>query len=193
MIRVTWTTDVFCGNRDSRPPYGTFDRCHRTLKTHLRRFLFCALAMEIGKRIAGDLQDRGTSLRRRGSERERWDCLDEGEIIASRVVVSSTTASPGGCWTIGFFSLPLSLFVFSWSTRALRTPPPRTYKSFTVWYFYSKSRLLDFSFGTSLFALQPESVDVVSVLSDRPAIMCLWTNVCRAFYSNKVRRERETT
>lgn len=133
-------------------------------------------------RITRDLQGRRTSSRRRGSERERWNCLNEEEIIASHVVVSSTTASLG-CWT-SFFSLPLSLF--SWSTRALRTPPPGTLKSlFHDTVFLSRfflSRLLDFPFGTSLFALQPES-ERRFVLSDRPIIM---DDVCRAFHSNKV-------
>lgn len=84
------------------------DRCHCTLKTSL------SLSLRLPEqwssiRIAGDLQGWRTSSRRRGSERERWNCLDEREIVASRVVVFSTTASLG-CWT-SIFSLPLSLFV----------------------------------------------------------------------------------
>lgn len=116
-------------------------------------------------RIARDLRGRRTSSRRRGLERERWNCLDEREsIIASRVVVSSTTASLS-CWTNPSL-FPLSLFVSLINTSNSEPPPPGNPRAFVSRYdiFISVPRrvYLTFLLVQVLFALQRLKANVFS-------------------------------
>lgn len=118
---------------------------------HLRRILYVLSERWSSIRIAEDLRGRRTSSQRRRLERKRWNCPDEREIIACCRFVNYCQPE-----LLDEHFLFFPQFIRFLEQRELSVHLQELLsRCFTVRYFYfgSSLRLLDFPFGTSLFAL----------------------------------------